>query len=51
MRFTIRRKILLFTVVPVVLVLTALLGYNAWKLYGRELQIMDKEVTLLARRH
>ncbi|NLV42732.1 MAG: response regulator [Candidatus Hydrogenedentes bacterium] len=51
MRFTIRRKILLFTVVPVVGVLTALLGYNASKLYGRELEIMGKETTLLARRH
>ncbi len=51
MRFTIRRKILLFTVVPVVLALSGLLGLNTWKLYNRELELMDKEATLLARRH
>jgi len=50
-RFTIRRKILLFTVVPAVLILALLLGINAYRLYRRQTVIVDQEMALVARRH
>ena len=51
MHFSIRRKILLFTVVPAVLTLALLLGINAYRLYRRQTETVNQDMTLMARRH
>ena len=50
MRFSIRRKILLFTVVPAVLSLSLLLGINALRLNWRQGEIVNQEMMLKTRR-